>query len=78
MVSEEELKGLLKRHRWTLRDNIRSGDQKVYTAAQRQGKRTVTRYIGTANRLKNMTEEDVLAKLNKPFQAEEVLKRIGK
>lgn len=71
-MTEEELKGLLQQHRWTMRDDMRTtGKQKIYSAAQRQGKRTVTRYIGTANRLKNMTEEDVLAKLNKPSQAED-------
>jgi len=65
MVNEGELKALLQQHRWTYRDNIRSGNQKVYTAAQRRGKRTVTRYIGTERKLKDLTEEEVLAKINK-------------
>lgn len=68
MVDEQELGEILKQHRWTIRHNLRSGNQKVYTAVQRRGKRNVTRYIGTENRLKGMTAEDVLAKLNKPVE----------
>ncbi len=66
IVTPMELKILLKSHRWTLRDGMRSGDQTVYSAAQRQGKRVVSRYIGTARRLTEMTEAEILAKLTGP------------
>lgn len=71
MITPSELRALLKEHRWTLRDSMRSGDQTVYTAAQRQGKRTVTRYIGTARRLADMTALEVLEKLNRPAKSQQ-------
>jgi hypothetical protein len=71
-MSEEELGDLLKQHRWTMRHDMpTAGKQRIYSASQRQGKRTVTRYIGTANKLKDMTAEDVMAKLNKPSSTQQ-------
>lgn len=72
MVTESELKELLKQHRWTLRGDMSSGRQTVYRATQRQGKRTVTKYIVVASKLKGMTAEDVLSKLNKPAKQQDL------
>lgn len=63
MVTEQELKELLKQHRWTLRADTQSGKQTVYRAQQRQGKRNATKYLFVASKLADMTEVDVLAKL---------------
>lgn len=67
MITPHELKALLKEHRWIIATGA-SGKQAVYAAKQRQGKKVVTRYIGTANRLNDLTVEDILAKLNRPAQ----------
>lgn len=65
MVNEQELITLLKAHRWTLQSSTMAGGKKAYTAKQRQAGKMATRYIGTENRLKDMTEEEILEKLNK-------------
>lgn len=62
MVTPDELRTLLKQHRWTIAVST-SGRQQVYAAKQRRGKRLVTRYIGTANKLNSLTEEVILEKL---------------
>lgn len=64
MITLNELKALLKQHRWILSEGM-TGKQAVYSAKQRQGKKVVTRYIGTANRLNTLTEETILEKLNR-------------
>lgn len=64
MITPNELEALLKQHRWIIARGM-SGKQAVYAAKQRQGKTVVTRYIGTANRLNHLTEEDIVAKLNR-------------
>jgi hypothetical protein len=63
MVTEEQLKEILKQHRWTLRSDTQSGGQSVYRAQQRQGKRNVTKYLFVSSKLADMTEADVLGKL---------------
>jgi len=65
MITPNELKALLKQHRWIIALGM-SGKQATYAAKQRQGKKVVTRYIGTANRLNDLTVDDILAKLNRP------------
>ncbi len=64
MVTTQELEELLKSHHWTISRAAR-GSQQAFAAKRRQGKSTITRYIGTENKLKDMTEADVLAKLNR-------------
>lgn len=64
MITQEELRTLLKKHRWTIAIRA-SGRQQVFTAKQRQGKRIATCYIGTSNKLKNLTEEDIVAKIQR-------------
>ena len=64
MITLEELKALLKQHRWILATGM-SGSQPVYAAKQRQGKKVVTRYLATAHRLNDLSAEDILAKLNR-------------
>lgn len=68
MITLSELKALLKEHHWTIAVST-SGKQNVYAAKQRQGKRVVTRYIGTNNKLNFLTEEDVVAKINRGADA---------
>lgn len=65
MVTEQELETLLKEHRWTLQSSTMAGGKKAYSAKQRQQGRLVTRYVGTENRLKEMSPEDVLRKVNR-------------
>jgi pyruvate/2-oxoacid:ferredoxin oxidoreductase beta subunit len=64
MVTLDELKALLKEHRWIISE-VMTGKQKVYAAKQRQGKKVVTRYLATEHRLDSLTAEDILAKLNR-------------
>ncbi len=64
MITPGELKALLKKHRWSMGVS-KSGKQQVYAAKQRRGKRLATCYIGTSNRLNFLTEEDVVAKINR-------------
>lgn len=64
MITLGELKALLKQHHWIIAEGM-TGKQAVYSAKQRQGKKIVTRYIGTANRLNVLTEETILEKLNR-------------
>ncbi|MGH2478494.1 MAG: hypothetical protein ACRDHW_02415, partial [Ktedonobacteraceae bacterium] len=64
MITLDELKTLLKQHRWIIAIST-SGNQQVYAAKQRQGEKVVTRYIGTANKLNSLTEEAILEKLNR-------------
>jgi hypothetical protein len=64
MVTPDELRSLLKQHRWTIAIST-SGRQQVYAAKQRRGKKLATRYIGTANTLNELTEEDILEKLHR-------------
>ncbi|MGH2505881.1 MAG: hypothetical protein ACRDHZ_00440 [Ktedonobacteraceae bacterium] len=64
MITLSELKALLKQHHWIIAEGM-TGKQKVFSAKQRQGKKVVTRYIGTANRLNDLTVEDIVAKLNR-------------
>jgi hypothetical protein len=58
------LKRLLKEHHWTL-NAWTSGKQQVFSAKQRQGKRLDTLYIGTENRLEQLTTDDIVAKINR-------------
>ncbi|HET8840792.1 MAG TPA: hypothetical protein VFN35_04960 [Ktedonobacteraceae bacterium] len=63
MIELMDLKQLLKQHRWTLNAR-RSGNQQVFTAKQRQGKRLATLYIATEHKLQNLTEADIVALIN--------------
>lgn len=63
-MTQEELEQLLKSHGWYIAVGM-TGKQKDFAAKRRQGKTVVTRYLATENRLKAMTEEDILEKLNK-------------
>jgi hypothetical protein len=64
MITPEDLKALLKKHRWSIAVG-KSGRQQVYSAKQRRGKRLATCYIGTSNKLNILTEDDIVAKLNR-------------
>lgn len=55
---------MLRKHRWTIAISV-SGKQQVFSAKQRRGKKLATCYIGTSNKLNNLTEEDVVAKINR-------------
>lgn len=68
MISPEELRALLKKHRWTIAIRA-SGRQHVFTAKQRRGEKLATCYIGTSNTLNFLTEEDIVAKLNRSATA---------
>lgn len=64
LITPEELRAVLKEHRWTIATS-KSGRQQVYSAKQRRGKKLATCYIGTANKLNSLSEEDVVAKINR-------------
>jgi hypothetical protein len=64
MVTPDELRALLKQHHWIIAVST-SGKQNVYAAKRRQGKKVVTRYIGTERKLNDLTEESILAKLTR-------------
>ncbi len=64
MITPDELKALLKKHRWSMGVS-KSGKQQVYAAKQRRGKRLATCYIGTSNTLNVLTESDVVEKINR-------------
>lgn len=61
-VTEKELEELLRRNRWSI-NRTKTGQQKAFSARRGSGERRETRYIGTAQKLESMTEDDVLAKL---------------
>lgn len=63
-MTQEKLEQFLKEQGWYLARGM-TGEQPMYSAKKRRGKTVVTRYLATENRLKDMTEEDILAKLNK-------------
>lgn len=65
MVTIEELDILLRANGWTPRIS-QSYKQRVAAAQKHIGGRVTTRYIATENRLKDMTEDEVLAKLARP------------
>jgi len=64
MVTPEQLKAILKKHRWTIAVST-SGKQQVYAAKQRQGKKLATLYVGTSNTLNSLSENDVEAKITR-------------
>jgi hypothetical protein len=67
---------LLKRHRWSIAIST-SGKQQVYSAKRRMGKKLATCYIGTSNKLKSLSEEDVVAKINRSEAARLASQRDG-
>ena len=69
-VTEAELRELLRRHHWTL-NAAKTGKQKAYSAKQRRGKHTESRYIGTTSKLRDMSEADVLKKLDQTEESPE-------
>ena len=76
MITPDELRALLKKHHWTIAVST-SGRQHVYAAKQRCGKRLRTRYIGTDNKLNILTEEEIVAKINRSEAARLVQQRDG-
>lgn len=62
MITPEELRALLKKHRWSIAIG-KCGNQSVYAAKRRAGKKLATCYIGTSNRLNILTEEEIVAKI---------------
>ncbi len=64
MITPEQLKGVLKSHRWTLSFS-KSGKQQVFSAKQRRGAKLTTCYIGTSNTLNKLTESDVVEKITR-------------
>lgn len=67
-MTEYELSDLLKKHRWTL-GRGKTGKQQVFSAKMHRGGMQATRYIGTANKIKDMTTAHVLAILARPAKA---------
>ena len=61
-VTEQELADLLKSQGWTL-GRGETGKQSVYSAKRYRKEGNITRYIGTAHKLADMTAADVLGKL---------------
>jgi hypothetical protein len=64
LIELGNLKALLRQHRWTLNARA-SGNQQIFSAKQRQGKRLVTLYIATENTLQALTEDDIVEKINR-------------
>ncbi|HEU5377541.1 MAG TPA: hypothetical protein VFV38_19130 [Ktedonobacteraceae bacterium] len=64
MITPDNLRTLLRKHRWTIAIST-SGRQQVFAAKQRRGKKLATCYIGTSNKLAQMTEEDVVEKITR-------------
>lgn len=71
MVTLSDLEELLRREGWTPKFS-KSHRQTIAAAQQRRGAQVTTRYIATENKLKGMTEDDVLAKLSRPSKGQEV------
>lgn len=64
-VTEQELERLLNTHGWTIgRRTI--GKQQAFSAKKYRKEGNITRYISTEYKLKNLTEADIVAKLNRP------------
>jgi len=64
VITPEDLRALLKKHRWTIAISP-NGRQQVFSAKQRQGKKLATCYIGTTNKLNSLNEADVVEKINR-------------
>jgi len=65
MVTVEELRDLLNRHHFTL-GRSPTGRQEAFSAKRHTKEGSTTKYIGTTNKLKEMSKADVLEKLNRP------------
>lgn len=63
-MDEQELESLLRSHHWSI-NRTTTGNQKAFSARRGSGKNRVTRYIATEQKLREMSTEDVLAKLSK-------------
>ena len=64
MIELEDLRQLLKQHRWTL-NTRKSGKQQVFVAKQRRGPKLATFYIATERTLQSLTEADIVGKIRK-------------
>jgi len=63
-MSIDDLRELLKRHRWTVNIQTRPGQGKRFIYAKKRiAGRMKTRYIVAESKLPNMTEAQILAKL---------------
>lgn len=65
MVTVEELKALLERRGWSIKF-APSYRQRVVHAQRREGGKVATRYLATEHRLEDLTEADIIAKLERP------------
>lgn len=62
MVTREELSALLQSHGWYL-DMVKKYKTEYAYAKRRQGTKVQTRYISTENKLANLSETDILQKI---------------
>ncbi len=62
MVTEDELRAFLKQHRWGLRWRTVDG-RRIAHAQRRVEQRVITRYIAAESKLVDLTEADVLGKI---------------
>jgi len=63
-MTEQELETLLKTHHWSI-NRSKTGNQKSFSARRGSAMNRETRYIATEQKLRDMTPEQVLAKLSK-------------
>lgn len=65
MMTAEQLKALLHEHGWTLvLEPRRKQGKRFALARKRDGKRQINRYIKAENKFDELTEADVLAKID--------------
>ena len=71
-MMEAEARAVMKTHGWTYKIRQPKGVAKYVYAQRREGKEMLDRYICPLSQLGNLTEADLVAKLERPPPAKKI------